>query len=198
MSAEYTLSLKGVDVDSARPREREVLDGALKQVGFIPNMYANMVNAPALLETYLLGYSRFREEAGFTPAEQEVVFLSISFENSCSYCMAAHSTIADNKSKVPVEVTNAIRRGEAIPDVKLRALSELTRTLVAKRGLPAPADVQPFLAAGYTERQILYVVLAIAVKTLSNYSNHLFDTEVDAIFAKRAWHAPEVGEPADV
>jgi hypothetical protein len=65
MSAEHKLSLKGVDLDSARPREREILDAALKQAAFIPNMYANMVNAPALLETYLLGYRHFREEAGF-------------------------------------------------------------------------------------------------------------------------------------
>jgi len=29
----------------------------------------------------------------------------------------------------------------------------------------------------------LYVILAIAVKTLSNYSNHAFATPVDEVFA---------------
>jgi len=59
--------------------------------------------------------------------------------------------------------------------------------MVAKRGLPDSSDVDAFLAAGYSERQILEVVLAIAVKTLSNYTNHLFHTPVDEVFACRAW-----------
>jgi alkylhydroperoxidase family enzyme len=47
--------------------------------------------------------------------------------------------------------------------------------------------VGAFLAAGYSERQILEIVLAIAVKTLSNYANHLFHTPVDAMFESRVW-----------
>ena len=42
-------------------------------------------------------------------------------------------------------------------------------------------------AAGFEERHILQLVLAIGVKTLSNYSNHLFHTPVDPVFARRAW-----------
>jgi hypothetical protein len=115
----------------------------------------------------------------------ERVFLSVRFENGRGYCMAAHSTIADSKSKVPLEVTNALRRGDTVPDPRLRALGEFTRTMVIKRGLPAPSDCQPFLAAGYAEGRILYIVLATAVKTLSNYAYHLFDTPVDPVISLR-------------
>jgi len=34
---------------------------------------------------------------------------------------------------------------------------------------------------------VLQIVLAIAVKTISNYTNHLFDTALDAAFQRRAW-----------
>jgi uncharacterized peroxidase-related enzyme len=190
MNAEYKMITPSVSPEAAQPRAKEVLEKALKQVGFIPNMYANMVNAPAVLDTYLLGYRQFREESGFTPQEQEVVFLAISFENACSYCMGAHSFIADTKSKVPTAVTEAIRNGAKIPDGKLAALAEFARVMVRKRGLPTTADVSRFLAAGFSECQILYIVLAIAVKTLSNYSNHLFHTELDQRFASRIWTAP--------
>ncbi len=190
MNAEYKMITPSVSPEAADPRAKEVLDKALKQVGFIPNMYANMVNAPAVLDTYLLGYRQFREESGFSPPEQEVVFLAISFENGCDYCMGAHSFIADAKSKVPTAVTDAIRNGTKIPDVKLGALAQFTRAMVQKRGLPTKADVATFLTAGYTERQILYIVLAIAVKTLSNYSNHLFHTQLDERFASRTWTPP--------
>ncbi|MDX1605882.1 MAG: carboxymuconolactone decarboxylase family protein [Candidatus Competibacterales bacterium] len=188
MSADYQIELPARDKDSVDARGREVLDKAEAQVGFIPNMYACMVNSPGLLDTYLDGYQRFREESGFDPVEQEVVFLTISRENGCHYCMAAHSTIADKMSKVPTEVTDAIRDGREIPDPKLAALSRFTRTLVASRGLPKREDVDAFLDAGYRERAILEIVLAIAVKTLSNYANHLFHTPVDEMFAERRWN----------
>ncbi len=95
--------------------------------------------------------------------------------------------LADNLSKVPTAVTDAIREGAPIPDSQLAALSQFTQVMVAKRGLPSRAEVDDFLAAGYSERQILEIVLAIAVKTLSNYANHLFHTPLDEVFAARAW-----------
>ena len=146
-----------------------------------------MVNSPGLLETYLDGYARFRKDSGFTPAEQEVVFLTLSRDNGCDYCMAAHSTIAEKMSKVPRQVTEAIREGRQIPDPKLAALSAFTDKMFTSRGLPSKADVRAFLDAGYEERHVLEIILALAVKTLSNYSNHLFHTPLDQGFAERAW-----------
>ena len=39
------------------------------------------------------------------------------------------------------------------------------------------------LDAGYTESHVLNIILAVAVKVLSNYTNHAFATEVDERFA---------------
>lgn len=187
MLCEYQLTLPALDLDSADDRGRAVLEKAKAQVGFIPNMYARMVNSPGLLETYLGGYAAFRNESGFTPAEQELVFLVISRENGCEYCVSAHSMLADMKSGLAPAVTDAIRDGQPIDDTRLAALADFTRTVFHTRGLPARAAVEAFLAAGYSERQVLEIVLAIAVKTLSNYANHLFHTPLDEMFAGRAW-----------
>ncbi len=194
MAAGYRIGLPPVTIETADTRRREVLETAKARVGFVPNMYANMVNEPGVLETYLFGYQRFREEAGFSPPEQEVVFLAISRENGCTYCMGAHSMLAAKKSGVPEEVLAAIREEREIPEPKLRALYAFARTLVRKRGLVGEADVRPFLEAGYGERQILGIVLAAAVKTLSNWTNHLFHTGLDPVFAPFAWSPP--GEKA--
>lgn len=187
MSSEYQLSLLPKTIDDAEPHAQSALDTARKQLGFIPNMYAVMANSPGLLESYLHSYALFRTESGFSPVEQEVVFLTISRENGCHYCMAAHSFVADVMSKVPPAVTDAIRDGKPIPDAKLAALSAFTITLVKTRGQPSRRDVEHFLASGYSERSILEIILAIAVKTLSNYANHLFHTPVDPVFAGREW-----------
>lgn len=190
MLAEQPLSLPPQTLDDAAPDVRAVLEKAQAQVGFIPNMYARMVNSPGLLQTYLDGYAAFRRDSGFTPPEQEVVFLVISRANGCEYCVSAHSALADMSSKLAPEVTDAIRDGGPIADPRLAALARFTHTMVSSRGLPRRADLEAFLAAGYGERQVLEIVLAIAVKTLSNYANHLFHTPLDPIFEARRWRDP--------
>jgi AhpD family alkylhydroperoxidase len=124
-------------------------------MGMIPNMYSKMANSPAMLQTYAQGYSLFREDSGFTSVEQEVVFLIISRENECLYCMAAHSFVADKLSNVPTEVTDAIRNNDPIVDTKLAALVEFTRVMFVSRGNPNVDDVRAFTQAGYTECHIL-------------------------------------------
>lgn len=186
MSSSITLSLLPVDDEHGPEAGRALLAEAQQRMGMIPNMYRGMANAPALLATYRDGYARFREQSGFTPAEQEVVFLSISRENGCNYCVGAHSFLADHVSGVARAVTDAIRGDGEIPDARLSVLSRFTRHLVASRGWPQPLHARAFLDAGYTETQVLHLVLAIAVKTMSNYTNHLLATPLDAAFASRA------------
>ncbi|MGE0880890.1 MAG: carboxymuconolactone decarboxylase family protein [Acidimicrobiia bacterium] len=185
-NAEYRLHLTPRTANDPDAAVASALTNAKAAFGMIPNMYANMANAPSLLETYMLGYAGFRRDGGFSAAEQEVVFLTISIANGCSYCVGAHSAVAD-MADVPTEVTDALRAGDELTDEHLAALAAFTRTMVLSRGLPTVADVDAFLAAGFTETHVLYIVLAIAVKTLSNYSNHLFHTPLDRAFAARAW-----------
>lgn len=181
----YKIGLEPVEPENANKEQKEILERAKKANGMIPNMYKNMVNLPGLQDTYDTGYNHFRKDSGFTPPEQEVVLLTISVDNSCGYCAAAHSYLADNVSKTPVEVTNAIREGKEIPDEKLGALSKFTRIMDESRGNPTPEQAKAFLNAGYSEKHILGIILAQAVKTISNYSNHIFHTEVDEAFSGR-------------
>lgn len=151
MSAKpFIKSLQTVVHANAQGPQKEILDLGLKQVGFIPNMYANTANVPGVLSTYLHGYSLFRKQSGFTSAEQEVVFLANSQYNGCDYCTAAHSMIADKMSGVPADVLQSIRARTAIPDAKLAALAAMTVEMIAKHGQPDHAVVTAFLAAGYT------------------------------------------------
>ncbi|MFV8225646.1 carboxymuconolactone decarboxylase family protein [Christiangramia aquimixticola] len=181
----YKIGLDSVELENANNDQMALLEKAQKENGMIPNMYKNMVNLPGLQETYDTGYKNFRQQSGFTPAEQEVVFLTLSVDNNCGYCTAAHSFIADKMSKTPVEVTNAIRDGKEIPDEKMAALSRFTKVMNTTKGNPSEDDVKNFIDAGYSEKQILAIILAQSVKTISNYSNHIFHTEVDEAFSGR-------------
>jgi len=189
VNAEYKTELAPVTEETADAEQATVLAAAKAAVGFIPNMYGGMVNSPGLLETYLDGYGRFRQSGRFTAQEQETIFLVISRENGCDYCVTAHSMIAAKKSGVSEEALAAIREGREISDPKLAALARFTAHMHHSRGLPTRAEVAAFKAAGYSDEHIYEIILAQAVKTISNYANHIQHTKVDDVFAAFNWES---------
>ena len=186
MTAEYKIGLEPVGDEAASGVGKEIMDATKAGFGFVPNMYRTMANSAGFLSTYAHGYQAFRQHSGFTPAEQELVFLVISRENGCDYCTAAHSMVAANVSKLDAQTLAAVRNNTDTADEKLRALATFTQHVFASRGLISQVQAAAFLDAGFEEKQIMEIVLAIAVKTLSNYSNHIFHSELDDVFAPYA------------
>lgn len=187
MSTTKTMNLELKTIENAEAISSQILETTKKKLGLIPNMYSAMANNPALLEGYVSAYNSFRLNSGFSPQEQEVIFLSIAYENGCEYCMAAHSFVGDNMTKVPIEVTNAIRNNTEIPDEKLKSLSQFSKSVTLRRGFPTETDINNFIAAGYTEKDILGVIAGVGIKTMSNYFNHIFKTPIDDAFKSRLW-----------
>ncbi len=187
MSILKTMTLAPKTPENADPIAAEILTTTEKKLGFIPNMYAGMANNTALLEGYVSAYNSFRANSGFSPQEQEVIFLSIAYENNCEYCMAAHSFVGDHMTNVPVEVTDAIRANAEIKDEKLKALSTFAKIVTTTRGLPSATNIDDFINAGYSESAILGVVAAVGIKTMSNYFNHVYHTTTDDVFKERVW-----------
>lgn len=75
-----------------------------------------------------------------------------------------------------------MKQGSASGDRKLDALVALTREMTRERGNVRAEIVDDFLQAGYSKQQILEVLLGIAIKTISNYLDHLSHTELDKQF----------------
>lgn len=171
--------------ESAPEGARELLAGAKSNYGFVPNLLGVMATAPALLKAYMT-LARIYEESSLSTAERQAVLLTVSYENECEYCVAAHSMIA-GMQKVPSDVVNAIRDGKPIADDKLEALRRFAASVVRSRGWPTQEDVRAFLGAGYGQQQVLEVVLGVGIKTLSNYTNHIAATPLDEAFSKAAW-----------
>jgi len=179
--AEFTLH----DETSAPEAASARLEATKNSLGFIPSLYAVFAENPAVLEGYASLGAIF-ETAGFTPLEQQVVLIAASVENACHFCVAAHSTIAQ-AAGLDMEVIAALREDRAIADPKLDALRRFTRALVAQRGFVADADVDSFLDAGFDRAAVLGVILGVALKVISNYTNHVAETPVNEAFAAHAW-----------
>ncbi|KWR90891.1 carboxymuconolactone decarboxylase family protein [Cupriavidus sp. IDO] len=181
------LSLPLITAETAPVDVRGILASVQLEVDCIPHMYAAMANAPGLLEAYLDSTQRFRQESSLTLIEQEVVFLVLSVVNDCPYCVATHSGIAVAVAKAPPEVVEAIRAGKPLSDTKLCALVNFTRAMFNHRGRLSSNELNAFLAAGYRQTNVLDIILAIAITTLSNYTNHAFQTELDDELRPFSW-----------
>lgn len=185
MSTTTDTLFEPLTVTTAPEASKPVLENLQKSLGFIPNLMAMFANNPTVLQGYLALDAAF-EKGSFTPRERQIILLAASVENNCDYCAAAHSTIAKGPLHTPAEVIAAIRNGTSVPDRKLEALVALVKELVRRRGYPKYETVQNFIAAGYKKEQVMELLLGIALKTISNYLDHISPTPLDAAFVAEA------------
>jgi len=164
---------------------KATLEKIKKGYGFVPNLLGALAESNPALTSYL-DLGKKLSESSFTPQEQQLLFLTISYENECSYCMAAH-TAGAKRAKLPEEEINSLRLGESLEDSKLNTLANFARLMFQKRGWVDEKDIDDFLNAGYTKANIFDVIIALAMKTLSNYTNHIVDTTLDESISKFKW-----------
>lgn len=174
------------DLASAPAESRPLLEAAAKKFGFVPSLLAGLAESPSALRAYLELSDRLGE-SGLSPTEQQVVALTVSVRNRCRFCVAAHSTIARSMLRVEDSVVDALRTGAPIADSRLQALRLFTDQLVERAGEVQGESLEAFMSAGYTQSQALDVLVGVAMKTLSNFANHLMDTPVDSAFAAERW-----------
>lgn len=174
--------------ESAPDGAKPYLDAAQAKFGMVPNLLGVLANAPAALASYL-AVSGELDGSSLTPVELQVVLITTSVENGCEYCVSVHSAIA-NMAKMPDDALTSLRAGEDPADPRLGALARFTRHVVADRGWVDRDEVQAFLSAGFTAPQVLEVVTGVALKTVSNYTNHLAETPLDLAFEGQRWRAP--------
>ncbi len=175
-------------LDTAPEDAKAVLAKTKAKYGFVPNLIGGLAEAPAAAEAYLAVGEAFASSS-FTPTERHVVWFTINAIHGCDYCMAAHTGIAKSES-IAEDVIETARAGGDYSDPRLQALKELTTKMVLDRGWVKPEEIEAFLAAGFTRRNVLEVILGISHKVLSNYTNHVVGTPVDRPFAPFEWVPP--------
>ena len=180
-------TLKVHTIESAPEGSKAQLEASVKGFGMLPGLHGVLASSPETLEAYKKLHSLF-SKTSFNKEELTVVWQTINVENECHYCVPAHTGIA-NMMKVDPALTEALRDGKAMTSDKLQALHDMTLKIVRNRGHITEKDLDTFYNAGYGEQQVLEIILGIAQKTISNYTNHIANTPVDARFQKFAWEA---------
>ena len=171
--------------ETAPEASRATLDATAKKYGFLPNLFGVLAESPTAVQAYA-AINKALEQGALTPVEQQVVTLTVSATNDCAYCVGAHSTVAQ-MVRMPEDILAALREQRSLSDQKLNALRTLAMSILHHRGWVPEDDLEHFVAAGYTQRHVLDVLTIVALKTLSNYVNHIAHTPLDSQFAPQVW-----------
>jgi alkylhydroperoxidase family enzyme len=172
-------------IETAPDASKPLLEASLKNFGMVPNLLGILAAAPTVLDAYQKLHALFMDTS-FDAEEQTVVWQAINVENECHYCVPAHTGIA-HSMKVDPALTEALRNEQPMPTAKLQALYDTTLIIVRNRGHISDTELEAFYAAGYGEQQLLEIILGLSQKVISNYTNHIANTPVDAPFAQFAW-----------
>jgi alkylhydroperoxidase family enzyme len=178
-------TLKIHNIESAPEESKALLEQSLKSNGMIPNLHGVLAGAPSILEAYQNLHKMFNQSS-FNKEELTVVWQTINVEHECNYCVPAHTSIA-NMMRVDTKITEALRNETPLENTKLEALRNMTLLIVRNRGVVSQENLNAFYAVGYGEQQVLEIILGLAQKTISNYTNHIANTPIDTPFQKFAW-----------
>lgn len=183
------------DENTAPEASRETLRTIKGAFGFIPNALGILAASNPALSGYLALDAKVAETS-LSDAQVQSLILAISHENACHYCMAAHSAQAGMAGVAEKDI-ETLRQGQSPSDPKLRALITFGRSMVKKRGWLEQHEIDDFLAAGFTQANVFDVILVVAMKTITNYSNHITQAPVDEAFTQYRWSAKESVEAAE-
>ncbi|WP_298951647.1 carboxymuconolactone decarboxylase family protein [uncultured Nonlabens sp.] len=152
-----------------------IFDNLEKQLGFVPNLYATYALSNNALNNYL---SLSGAKTSLNNKEKEVVNLAVSEVNGCDYCLAAHTAIAQMNGFTQ-EQTLELRAGKASFQTSYNALAGLAKNITENRGRADKAVVDSFLAAGYTQENLVDTIVLVGDKTISNYLHNTTQVPVD-------------------
>jgi len=164
-------------IETSPAAARPLLAAVEKQLGVVPNLFRLVGNSPAALEGFL-GLFGALGKGELEPATRERIALAVAEVNGCDYCLSAHTYLGKNLAKLS-EAEIAANRDGSSTDSKADAAVRFAVKVTKARGHVSDADVQAVRHAGYSDAQLIEIVLHVALNTLTNYVNEVAKTEID-------------------
>jgi uncharacterized peroxidase-related enzyme len=164
-------------ITDAPEKSQPLLNAVNAQLGTVPNMFRLISTSPHTLEAYL-GVSGALGKGALPAATRERIALAVAEVNGCNYCLSAHTYLGKTLAKLDDAEITANRNG-ASNDPKADAAVRFAAKIVRERGQVSVADLAAVKLAGYTDAQVLEMIMHVAINTFTNYVNEALGTEID-------------------
>ena len=168
--------IETLNPETTTGKSKDLFNSVQKKLGFIPNLIKVFGNSPATLQSYL-SLGELTASGNFSNKFREQLALVIGEENSCNYCLSAHTAIG-KMNGLTDEQTELNRQGLA-KDAKVEAGLKFAQNVTKNRGQVSTEAINEVKNAGYNDGDILEIVLNVVSNTLTNYVNHIAETEID-------------------
>jgi uncharacterized peroxidase-related enzyme len=169
-------------IEAAPAKSQDVLNAVKAQLGVVPNMFRLLATSPTTLEGFV-ALNGAMGKGSLSAATRERLALAIAEINGCEYCLAAHTYLGQNLAKLTEAEVIANRKGGST-DAKADAAVRFAVKVAQARGQVSAQDVADVKAAGYSDAEIVEITVNVALNTLTNYVNSVFDTAIDFPAAK--------------
>lgn len=156
------------------PANQSIFDNLQKALGFVPNLYATIAYSDNGLGRYL-AYQNAK--TSFSNKQKEAINLIVSQVNGCVYCQSAHIAIGKMNGFTDEQLLD-IRYGKST-DAKLNALVQLAADITENRGNASDNSVEAFFEQGFTNENLVDLILQVSDKTAMNYLHNLTKVPVD-------------------
>ncbi|GAB4003965.1 carboxymuconolactone decarboxylase family protein [Spirosoma migulaei] len=160
--------------DEVSENNQVLFDNLQKGLGFVPNLYATIAHSDNGLAKYLAFQGA---KTSLTNKEKEVVNLVVSEVNGCRYCLSAHTVLGKMNGFSDEQILD-LRSGQSTTP-KLDALAKLTKDITENKGHASSDALAAFYAVGYTDGNLVDVILQISDKIAMNYLHNLTQIPID-------------------
>ncbi|WP_439612830.1 carboxymuconolactone decarboxylase family protein [Reyranella sp.] len=164
-------------IDAAPAASQPMLEAVKKQFGIVPNLFRLVSTSPAALEGYL-GLSAALNKGALPAQTRERIALAVAEINGCNYCLSAHSYLGKNLAELDDAEIAANRAGTS-NDPKADAAVRFAAKVARERGHVGEDDLRTVKLAGYSDAQVIEMVLHVALNTWTNYINEVAKTDID-------------------
>lgn len=164
-------------IDAAPAASQPLLEAVKKQLGVVPNLFRLVSTSPTALEGYL-GLSGALAKGALPAQTRERIALAVAEINGCDYCLSAHSYLGKNLARLD-DAEIAANRAGASNDPKADAAVRFAAKVARERGHVGEDDLRAVKLAGYSDAQVIEMVLHVALNTWTNYINEVAKTDID-------------------
>jgi len=168
--------LPAIQTESANGKAKQLLEAVQAKLKITPNMTRVMANSPAVLEAYLQ-FSGALAGGALDAKLREQLALEVGEQNSCQYCVSAHSAIGKMVGLPDSEIESARNASSASP--RNTAALQFARAIVTTKGDVADSDFAAIRSAGLTDGEIAEIIAHVALNIFTNYFNTATQVEVD-------------------
>lgn len=165
-----------IERQTANAEQGQLLDAIQSQLGTVPNFLKVFANSPAALRAFL-GLHGIAGEGSLPALTRERIALAVAQQNSCQYCVSAHTAIGGKAGLDGAEI--AANRAGTSRDEKAAVAVKFALALIEHKGEVTSAELLQVRNAGYSDADIVEIITHVGMNVLTNLLGKASRVEID-------------------